>query len=53
MQLPSEKFKHNLLDLATLTGAIIVSLGSEYADYFLIMMSYQKNLNAGEKVRKF
>ena len=32
-----------MIDLATLTGAIIVSLGSGMQDFFLIMINYQKN----------
>ena len=32
-----------MVDLATLTGAIIVSLGSEYAGFFQMMTNYQNN----------
>ena len=36
-----EKFKPKfIVDLATLTGAIIVCLGSEYAGLFPTMISY-------------
>ena len=36
-----KKFKPKfIIDLATLTGAIIVSLGSEYAGYFQMMINY-------------
>ena len=47
-----EKFKPNLIiDLATLTGAIIVSLGSEYAGLFSNNDKLSKQLyEAGEKV---
>ena len=38
----TEKFKPKfIVDLATLTGAIIVCLGSEYAVYFRMMTNYQ------------
>ena len=54
MQLPTEKkFKPQfIIDLATLTGAIIVSLGSEYAGLFSNNDELSKILNAGEKVEK-
>ena len=40
-----------MVDLATLTGAIIVSLGSEYAGLFSNDDKLSKQLlNAGEKV---
>ena len=39
-----------IVDLATLTGAIIVSLGSEYAGLFQIMIIYLKIYEAGLKV---
>ena len=43
-----------IIDLATLTGAIIVSLGSEYADYLVMMITYQINyLLATKLVKKF
>ena len=47
-----EKFKPKfMIDLATLTGAIIVSLGSEYAGLFSNDDKLSKQLlNAGEKV---
>jgi leucyl aminopeptidase len=47
-----EKFKPRfMIDLATLTGAIIVSLGSEYAGLFSNDDKLSKQLlNAGEKV---
>ena len=47
-----KKFKPNLIiDLATLTGAIIVSLGSEYAGLFSNDDKLSKNIfDAGEKV---
>ncbi len=47
-----EKFKPKfIVDLATLTGAIIVSLGSEYAGLFSNNDKLSKQLlNAGEKV---
>ena len=46
-----KKFKPKfIIDLATLTGAIIVCLGSEYADSSQMMISYQEIFNAGEKV---
>ena len=32
-----------MIDLATLTGAIIVSLGSEYAGLFQMMINCQNN----------
>tara|TARA_B100001109_G_scaffold39273_1_gene30885 strand:- start:541 stop:1965 length:1425 start_codon:yes stop_codon:yes gene_type:complete len=49
-----EKFKPNLIiDLATLTGAIIVSLGSEYAGLFSNNDKLSKQLyEAGEKVEE-
>ena len=49
-----EKFKPNLIiDLATLTGAIIVSLGSEYAGLFSNNDKLSKQLHeAGEKVEE-
>ena len=49
-----EKFNPKLIiDLATLTGAIIVSLGSEYAGLFSNDDSLSKQLiNAGEKVQE-
>ena len=49
-----EKFKPKLIvDLATLTGAIIVSLGSEYAGLFSNDDNLSKKLiNAGEKVEE-
>ena len=49
-----EKFKPNLIiDLATLTGAIIVSLGSEYAGLFSNNDKLAKQLyEAGEKVEE-
>ena len=49
-----EKFKPNLIiDLATLTGAIIVSLGSEYAGLFSNNDKLSKQLyDAGEKVEE-
>ena len=49
-----EKFKPNLIiDLATLTGAIIVSLGSEYAGLFSNNDKISKQLyEAGEKVEE-
>ena len=49
-----EKFKPKLIvDLATLTGAIIVSLGSEYAGLFSNDDKLSKQLiNAGEKVEE-
>ena len=49
-----EKFKPNLIiDLATLTGAIIVSLGSEYAGLFSNDDKLSKQLyDAGEKVEE-
>ena len=49
-----EKFKPKLIvDLATLTGAIIVSLGSEYAGLFSNDDNLSKQLiNAGEKVEE-
>ena len=47
-----KKFKPNfIIDLATLTGAIIVSLGSEYAGLFSNDDKLSKNIfDAGEKV---
>ena len=47
-----KKFKPNfIVDLATLTGAIIVSLGSEYAGLFSNNDKLSKQIiNAGEKV---
>ncbi len=49
-----KKFKPNLIiDLATLTGAIIVSLGSEYAGLFSNNDKLSKQLyEAGEKVEE-
>ena len=49
-----EKFKPSLIvDLATLTGAIIVALGSEYAGFGQIMKNCAKQLiDAGEKVEE-
>ncbi len=49
-----EKFKPKLIvDLATLTGAIIVSLGSEYAGLFSNDDNLSKQLiNAGKKVEE-
>ena len=49
-----EKFKPKfIIDLATLTGAIIVSLGSEYAGLFSNDDNLSKQLiNAGEKVEE-
>jgi leucyl aminopeptidase len=49
-----KKFKPKLMvDLATLTGAIIVSLGSEYAGLFSNDDNLSKKiLNAGEKVEE-
>ncbi len=49
-----EKFKPNLIiDLATLTGAIIVALGSEYAGLFSNNDKLSKQLyEAGEKVEE-
>ena len=49
-----EKFKPNLIiDLATLTGAIIVSLGSEYAGLFSNNDKLSKQLyEAGEQVEE-
>ncbi len=49
-----EKFKPKfMIDLATLTGAIIVSLGSEYAGLFSNDDKLSKQLqNAGEKVEE-
>ncbi len=49
-----KKFKPKLIvDLATLTGAIIVSLGSEYAGLFSNDDNLSKKiLNAGEKVEE-
>ena len=49
-----EKFKPKfIVDLATLTGAIIVSLGSEYAGLFSNDDKLSKQLiNAGEEVEK-
>ena len=49
-----EKFKPKfIVDLATLTGAIIVSLGSEYAGLFSNDDNLSKKLiNAGEKVEE-
>jgi len=49
-----EKFKPNIIiDLATLTGAIIVSLGSEYAGLFSNNDKLSKQLyEAGEKVEE-
>ena len=49
-----EKFKPSLIiDLATLTGAIIVSLGSEYAGLFSNNDKLSKQLyDAGEKVEE-
>ncbi len=49
-----EKFKPNLIiDLATLTGAIIVSLGSEYAGLFSNNDKLSKQLyDAGEQVEE-
>ncbi len=49
-----EKFKPKfIVDLATLTGAIIVSLGSEYAGLFSNDDKLSKQLiNAGEKVEE-
>ncbi len=49
-----EKFKPNLIiDLATLTGAIIVSLGSEYAGLFSNNDKLSKQLyDAGEQVKE-
>ena len=50
----TEKFKPKfMIDLATLTGAIIVSLGSEYAGLFSNDDKLSKQiLNAGEKVEE-
>ena len=50
----TEKFKpHFMIDLATLTGAIIVSLGSEYAGLFSNDDKLSKQLiEAGERLRK-
>ena len=47
-----KKFKPKfMLILATLTGAIIVSLGSEYAGFFQMMINYlDQLLEAGDKV---
>ncbi len=49
-----EKFKHQfIIDLATLTGAIIVSLGSEYAGLFSNNDKLSKQLiEAGESVEE-
>ena len=49
-----EKFKPQfIVDLATLTGAIIVSLGSEYAGLFLNNDKLSKQLiDAGESVEE-
>ena len=49
-----EKFKPRfIIDLATLTGAIIVSLGSEYAGLFSNDDNLSKKIiNAGEKVEE-
>ena len=48
-----KKFKPKfIIDLATLTGAIIVCLGSEYAGFFQTMISLKQILNAGEKVEE-
>ncbi len=49
-----EKFKPKfIVDLATLTGAIIVSLGSEYAGLFSNNDNLSKQLlNAGDKVKE-
>ena len=42
-----------IIDLATLTGAIIVSLGSEYAGLFQMMINYlNKSLNLEKRLRK-
>ena len=39
-----KKYKPNfIIDLATLTGAIIVSLGSEYAGLFQITINFLNN----------
>ena len=49
-----KKFKPKfMIDLATLTGAIIVSLGSEYAGLFRMTISYRMSLlNQVKKLRK-
>ena len=49
-----KKFKPKfIIDLATLTGAIIVSLGSEYAGLFSNNDNLSKQIiNAGEKLKK-
>ena len=55
MQSPSQKkFKPQfIIDLATLTGAIIVALGSEYAGLFSNNDELSKKIfNAGEKVEE-
>ena len=42
-----------MIDLATLTGAIIVCLGSEYAGLFLIMIIFQgKSRTQAKKSKK-
>ena len=42
-----------IVDLATLTGAIIVCLGSEYAGFFQMMINYQdKYIPLEKKLRK-
>ena len=49
----TEKYKPKfIIDLATLTGAIIVSLGSEYAGLFLIDKLAKQIISAGEKVEE-
>ena len=48
-----KKFKQNWeQDLATLTGAIIVCLGSEYAGLFSNDLRSKQILKAGEKVEE-
>ena len=48
-----KKFKPKfIIDLATLTGAIIVSLGSEYAGLFSNNDKLSKDIKAGEKVEE-
>ena len=48
-----KKFKPKfIVDLATLTGAIIVCLGSEYARLFQMMINYQDKYIRREKLKK-
>ena len=48
-----KKFKPQfIIDLATLTGAIIVYLGSEYADYFQMTINFPNKFMMLKKVEE-